>query len=360
MEDIEKLEENTDGIKNLGEREYRSLPLDSYSSIKDFLTNRTKYYKKYILKEKVDETKEQGAEDMRFGNVVDCLKFSPEEFENRYQISTAGVPESPQMLKFINNLHSLCVKNTNEQGVICANLEDLIGDAYVQTGIKRDTLDSWKEKFLIKKEGYDYFIELKDRGNKIVISSEEWKWALDIKDYINKHPFTKNIMNLENSEKYKVFPQFKLTGIIKGMKLKMMEDLVIFNEEKKIITPLDLKVMSNNTIFPYNYIKLKYYIQNGTYVFLLRQNYPEYKVNPITFVTIDKYRQNDPINVRTSEAQFQDALKGFVLDGRKYKGLYQAIEELSWHKESGIWTCDKATHDNHGFSDLVLNNLTED
>ena len=48
-------------------------------------------------------------------------------------------------------------------------------------------------------------------------------------------------------------------------------------------------------------------------------------------------------------------MKGFSIDGRKYKGLLEVIEELKWHQESNIWTTSKEGHLNKGFCDLKLN-----
>lgn len=349
----------------LSEKEYRLLSLNSYSSIKDFIQSRLKYYKKYILHEKVDESKEQEKEDMRFGNICDCLKFTPDEFEDRYIISCANKP-SGQMLEFVEVLHRLVIKNTNEYGVLCGNLVDLIEESYECLVKKsannklRDSLDKFKQRFLEDKEGYDFFLELKERENKIVITVEELEWAQKTVDYMNHHPHTAPIMSLVSNEKYEVVYQIMLKGVINGMEMKMMGDMAIFNKEKMTCQPLDLKVMGNVEMFPYNYLKFKYFIQNGTYTSLLRQNFPEYKIDPLWFVTIDKYKQSDPIIKKTSEKDFQDALGGFTIDGRKYKGLNQAIEELQWHKESGIWTSSKSVHDNHGYEDLVLNGTYSD
>lgn len=345
-------------INNISEREYRLLLLRSYSSVKDFLQSRLKYYKKYILLEKVEDNREQDGDDIRFGSIVDCLKFTPEEFEDKYQISTSEKP-SGQMLSFVEELGKLTKKNTNDFGVVCCDIDLMLNQAYDLVGFKRDKLETIKEKFLVKKEGYDYYLELKDRGDKIVITTEELQWAQGLVEYMNKHPHTRDIMNLVNGDKYKIIDQLKLKGVINGMEFKMMSDRVVFNEIDKVITPLDLKVMGNNEMFPFNYLKLKYYIQNAVYVYLLRQNFPDYKVKPLAFITIDKYRQNDPVIVRTTEKQFQEALNGFSIDGRKYKGLFQAIEELKWHEESGIWTTSKEIHDGKGFIDLRLNNYEE-
>lgn len=346
-------------IQHLTEKEYRKLDIDSYSSVKDYLQSMLKYYKKYILKEKIDDTKTQEDDDIRFGSLTDCLKFTPEQFDSDYVITSATKP-SGQMLDFINELNRLCVKNTNEHGVLCGNIESFIEESYQyleknsKTGKLRDSLDKFKDRFLVNQEGYDYFLELKASNSKIVITPEELEWAQSIVSYINEHPFTRDIMSATTENQYEVIDQLKLTGEINNYPLKMMSDRVIIDHDKKIIYPYDLKVMSNNEIFPYNYLKLKYYVQNAIYTSIIRQNFPTFVVNPMSFVTIHKYKQLDPVVVKTSESQLDDALYGFTVNGRKYKGVYEALEELQWHKTNGIWTTTKTISENHGVSHLVL------
>ena len=50
-------------------------------------------------------------------------------------------------------------------------------------------------------------------------------------------------------------------------------------------------------------------------------------------------------------------MNGFSINGRKYKGVNEALEEMKWHKEKGIWTSPKEIIDNNGFIDLILDNV---
>lgn len=363
-------------IKSLTEKEYRLLDFPSYSSIKDFIRGRLFYYKKYILKEKIVDKLEL-SEDVIFGNLVDTLKFSEDEFDDRFVVATAKKPNG-QLLTFVEGVYKLCADNINEYGIFCGNMNTIFEQEYdnlvqtSKTGKIRDSLDKIKEKFFdippedLKGKEYiptgakEYFDQLRNKGTKALITSSELEWGHSIKDYMNTHPFTRDLMTLQNSSKYEVIDQLKLIGEINGVRVKMMGDRVIFNLSKKIITPLDLKVMTNNTVFPYNYLKLKYYIQNGVYTSILKQNYPEWVVKPLAFITIDKYRKNDPIIFKTSEKQYLESLNGFDIDGRYYKGLKTAVDELNWHISSNIWTSDKAIHDSKGYTDLILLGQTED
>jgi hypothetical protein len=135
---------------------------------------------------------------------------------------------------------------------------------------------------------------------------------------------------------------------IKGFPMKMMSDKIVIDEEKKIVYPYDLKVMGNIDIFPYNYLKLRYYLQLAVYTTLLKQHYKDYTVMPLRFITVDKYRYMDPVLVKTSELDYQSALQGFKLNNHQYKGLYEILEDIQYHKTTNIWTSSKEAQINKG------------
>lgn len=333
------------------EREYRSLDLDSYSSIKAFLDDRKKYFRQYIKKEKINE-KSQESDDMRFGGLVDCILLSLDEFDDRYIVSTSNKP-SGQMLDFVHDMFKQTMAATNEEGVLCRTLEDMIGQAYKTVGFKRDSLEVVTERFLIKKEGWDYYEELRERDNKLVVTAEEVEMAHKVANALEVHPYTRDVIGWKPSDKYKVYNQFIIMSEYRGLPIKCMVDKLILNEEKMQGHPFDLKVMGNIDIFPYNYRNLKYYIQNAVYTTLLREHFPEYKIAPMKFITADKYMYMDPLIVKTSEEQLQDAINGFEYKGMKYTGLDKAVDDLLFHKEREMWTSSREAIETGGI--IALN-----
>lgn len=340
-------------LNGLTEEQYHAFPLDSYSTLKDFLMSFKKYYKKYVSKEGFKEKDNQEHADLRFGSLVDVLKFEPDTFENQYLISTAVVP-SGQMLEFVNKLYSLTKEHTNEYGVLCRDMKLMIEESYNFVGVKKNSLDKFTERFLVDKEGYDYYKELVSRNNKIVISSDEFNWAMSLVEYINKHPFTRDFFGFTTNDRFEVINQYKTIGEINGLRLKGMIDKLIIDHKKKYIRIYDMKVMGSNIMFPYNYLKLKYYIQNAVYTTLIRQEFPDYTVDPIRFITIDKTKQYAPVRVRTTEKQYEDAMNGFEINGRYYPGLMETIKNLLWHKEMEIWDCTQEVYENEGEMELRL------
>lgn len=338
---------------------YRSLDLDSYSTVKAFLDDRKKYYRKYVLKEKVNENATQESDDMRFGSVVDTLLLTPLEFDTKYTIATATKP-SGQMEDFVNNMVKLTLASSNEMGDLTRSIESIMEESYEllvknsANGKLRDSLEKFKERFLIKKEGYDFYFELRERGEKVLITPGELDQANNVVEYLINHPYTRDLLNMITSSRYEVISQKMILGEISGLPMKMMSDRIIIDHDDKSIIPWDLKVMGNIDIFSYNYLKLRYYLQLGVYTTLLRQEYPTYAVEPLRFLKVDKYRYMDPLKVKTSEQHYNDALLGFTINGRRYTGLLEAIEDIKFHKNNGIWTSSREAQEGKGLIDLKL------
>jgi len=92
--------------KTKEEQKYRAIEVDSSSSLKDFALDRRKYYKKHYLREKVEE-KENPAANM--GKLVETLLLEPEEFDNRFYMSSCVAIPTELMLKFVEALHKYTV-----------------------------------------------------------------------------------------------------------------------------------------------------------------------------------------------------------------------------------------------------------
>lgn len=347
-------------IDNKNEREYRAIPCLSYSSIKDFATNRLQFYKKHVSKEKASK---ELSEDMIFGNLVDTLLFSEDDFSNRFIITMAKVTNG-QMLTFAEELAKLTITNTNEHGELCTSLDNLINEAYsfVGFGRKGDTVEKIKEKFLKEKINYDYYEELVNKKNKAVIIAETLEYAQSLVSWIKNHKYTRDILNPSPSKTKIYHKQLMLEGEIRGIPIKMMGDLIEEDTSSMVVTPYDLKVGGNIESFAYQYLKLKYYIQEAVYTTLLRQHYEPlgYTVKPLKFIAIDKFRQVDPIIKSITEQQYFEAMNGFTTKfGKAYKGVDQLLIEIKWHQESQLWTSSKAQYENNGILPLDVDKWEE-
>ena len=90
--------------KTKEERSYRAIETDSSSSLKDFSIDRRKYYKKYVLHEVVDEKDNQAT---NMGKLVETLLLEPEEFDNRFYMSSTVALPTGLMLEFVEALYRI-------------------------------------------------------------------------------------------------------------------------------------------------------------------------------------------------------------------------------------------------------------
>jgi hypothetical protein len=352
----------------LTEAQYRALEIDSYSSIKVFIEDRKKYYKKYVLKEPV---KEPDSQSITFGSLVDCLLFSPDEFDNRFTLAITDVPKG-QYGKLIDELMNVTARSVSEDGEVIRELEEMLEEAYMNVkydrngnvvDFKRDSFDKVKEKFI----GSDleiYYRQLREAHNKEVVESLSVENALKIISELRSNNVTAEIINMEINEKTIVYNQFPIIENLRGLlgeevtdeeaTFKCLIDKLMIDHETKRIYIYDLKtVWDNEGEFINNYFKYKYYIQAAMYWSLVvewakkdpvLQNYAV----AVAFIAVDSNNYKNPlIYFETYEALTQ-GIRGFTLRGKYYPGIVRAIKDMIWHKRTGIWNISKENYENNG------------
>jgi hypothetical protein len=183
--------------------------MDSSSSLKEFSTNRRKYHKKYILSEKVEEEDNKASVT---GRVVETLLLEPEEFDNRFYMSTCMSAPTGLMLDFVTALCDFTVEATDEFGNISRSFEEIAKDAYVKSGFKIK-FDAVINKF----QGSDaelYYNELRTVKGKglTVVTVEDTSNAEKIVEELRTNPITAEIVNLVNSARYSIHNQLQVAG----------------------------------------------------------------------------------------------------------------------------------------------------
>src|SRR6478609_7336213 len=96
------------------EAEYRKIQMDSSSSLKEFSIDRRKYYKKYVLGERVSE--EEDSKASVIGRLVETLLFEKDEFDNRFFMSSTAKSPTGNMLAFVEALYKHTRDNSDENG----------------------------------------------------------------------------------------------------------------------------------------------------------------------------------------------------------------------------------------------------
>jgi hypothetical protein len=327
--------------KTKEEQKYRAIETDSSSSLKDFSVDRRKYYKKYYLRERVEE-KENLATNM--GKLVETLLLEPEEFDNRFYMSSTASMPTGLMLEFVEALYKFTTAATDGFGVIARPFSEIAEDAYQASGFKIS-----KEAVLTKFLGSSaeiYYREIREVRSKnlTVITTQDVTNAERIVEELQNNEFTRDIINMESNDRYTVFNQFQIESyFVDGHEFKSMLDKVIIDHNEKKIYIYDLKcVWSVENFYNEYYLLRRAYIQAFlywravTYLTKLEDTpWYEYEVELPFFIVCAK--------------DMVDAYMGFTHNDREYPGVKLLIDELHWAQENDIWNISKTNYVNKGF-----------
>jgi hypothetical protein len=210
------------GVKDMS---YYEKPAVSASALKKF------EYSPKLFNDMITGTaKGKDTVALSFGRLVHELVLTPEEFDNKYVVSTIDKP-SGQMGElcdalFLNKLYD---EFTDD--------EFIWDNAYSQVGFKRDKIESVKEKFATTgKAYYDFLVA---SIGKQVISKEDLAKA---KDYVERLQGHKGANKLLFTDKGKV--EHEIFWNWQNLDAKSKIDKFIIDEENKIIYLIDLKTTS--------------------------------------------------------------------------------------------------------------------
>jgi hypothetical protein len=340
------------------EANYRALMLDSSSSLKDFSMDRKKYHKKHIMNQVVEEKENQAA---NMGRVVETLLLEPEEFDNRFYMSSCiGMPTG-LMLEFVEALYRETRDATDEFGKVTMTFEELTQLAYIASGFKIK-YEAVLGKFL-DSDAEVYYKEIRKvrTNNLTVVTANDVTTANRIVEELKVNPVTADIVNLVNSKNYTVLNQLQIHNYeVSGHKFKSMLDKVIVDHKSKIIYPYDLKcVWSVEGFYEDYYLYRRAYIQAYLYwhavvslVLDPEGDYYDYKVEFPQFIICDSINYYNPLIYTLTKEDMNDAKNGFSHKGRDYPGVEFLIDELKWAQENDVWNISKTNYVNNGIVNI--------
>lgn len=330
------------------ETEYRAIPIDSSSSLKEFSLDRRKYYKKYYLNEKIEEEDNKAA---TIGRLVETLLLENHEFDNRFSMSSLAKAPTGKMLDFCNALCNRALNNPE-------NLEfkEMAKLAHI------DSTFEWKlDVVLAKFIGTDneiYFKEaLEVRKRKLtIVTLQDIANAEKIVEELKNNEFTADIVNQEsNDDGFLVQNQVQIEGFeIDGLKLKGMMDKIIIDHVNKTIQCYDLKcVWAVESFYEEYYLYRRAYIQAYLYkeaCYKIREDLAldYYTVENPAFLVCDSINYYSPLLYTLNSDDMEDAYKGFEHKNKKYPGVKTIIENLNWAKENNRWNISKSNYENNG------------
>ncbi len=347
--------------KTKEEANYRAIDVDSSSSLKEFSMDRRKYYKKYYLREKVEE-KENLAISM--GKLVETLLLEPEEFDNRFYMSSTVSAPTGLMLEFVEALYKI-TDEAAKDGVVARPMNEMVDEAYKASGFKIS-----KEQVVNKFLGSAaeiYYKEIREVRSKglTIVTSQDITNAERIVEELRNNEFTREIINCESDDRFTVIDQLKIHGyFIDNHKFKSMIDKVIVDHEHKKIYIYDLKcVWSVENFYNDYYLYRRAYIQAYLYwramlwLIMNDENYPwsDYVIQFPRFIVCDSINYYNPLIYTTTSADLINAYEGFMINDREYPGVKELILDLKWAQENDVWAISRKNYRNNGLVTLKSN-----
>lgn len=345
---------------------YRALKALNYSMIVEFEKSPASFVQQFILGQPKEDDEDTAASIL--GNVIDDLLLTyrgnfddfDTNFEKTYALYTGVDVGTKQVFILADELFRITKNHPDEtfmQRIAWAF------DATQKKGkYKGKKLDFAIEDFELNAQGY-FQVKIDNIG-KIVVSEGLLEKGKKIATHTLNDPFTKEIYDFSNehNEQYvklaKVPITFKYTSVDGEMEGKCEVDHMDIDYVNKLIIPMDTKSTYDNTLFPYNYRKNRYYIQNAWYSKGIRHWAHEngldgFTVLPYKFVVTDtSYAKRRPLIYNTSIEMLKKAENGWEEDGRRWKGLHELVNDIIWSNEKGEWGVSKAAFLNNGIIEL--------
>jgi hypothetical protein len=332
---------------------YRAINLDSSSSLKDFSFDRKKYYRKYILGETVEDKDTVAATT---GRIVETLLLEPQEFDNRFYMSSCASAPTGLMLAFVEALYKHTSEATDDHGNVTREFEEIAKDAYTDSGFKIK-FDAVLGKF-VGSDAEIYYNEMrtvKSRGL-TVVTTEDVTNAEKIVEELRTNPVTHEVVTLVNSVRYEIHNQLQVEGYeVEGLTFKSMMDKVVVDHEHKSIQVYDLKcVWSVENFLEEYYLYRRAYIQAYLYFMAarhMRSRFSEmegYQVLPPKFIVCDSTNYYNPLIYTLSYDDLDDAANGFTYKNREYKGVKELIKDLRWALDNNTWNISRQNSEKNG------------
>lgn len=343
------------------EREYRKLPKLSYSNLKSYDADRSKFYREMILGEK---SKEKRSDAMILGDIVHHL-LADREYDEKFHISQANKPTG-MWGDLCDALVERSLQSMNEYREQQDKFVTIFGDALhrVQYNV-RGELVSFKERgkgkgartiedVMTEFEGSDsemYYKDAIENIDKTVVFMSEIEKAEKLVKVTKEDEDLRWLFHPEGN--VETFQELPVEFSIGESEYKCLPDRKHVDHDRKVIDIYDFKTdWDNEEGCENSYVRKGYYLQNGLYHYGVSEwakehDLADYKVNPLTFIWIDSGGFNRPVITETSQDDIDRAWRGFKVRGVQYTGLKTIIANLNWNIETANWRTSKALHESN-------------
>jgi hypothetical protein len=330
------------------EASYRAIVMDSSSSLKEFSQDRKKYYRRYVLGEKIEDDETKAA---TMGRIVETKLMEPELFDDKFFPSVCETTPTEGMLKFVEALYKHTKEATDEEGEVTRSFEEISRDAYADSGYKI-AYEAVMKKFM-GSEAEVYYQEIREVRTKglTVVSVKDVTNAERIVEELQNNPITAPIVNQTKTAKIDVYNQLQVEGYtVHSHLFKSMMDKVIVDHENKIIQIYDLKcTWSVEGFYKEYYLYRRAYIQAFLYWHAGHYHFQDlvdqgYKVEYPRFIVCDSTNYFSPLVYTLDTEDMINAREGFELKGYKYPGVLEVIDDLKWAIANDVWNISRKNH----------------
>jgi len=343
---------------SMTEKEYRQLPYSEYFSA-SFIKMFDKEGPKCLIEKIVYDNKE-----LLKGSIIDSLAFDKNNFENIYYVSSS-IKEPTVTEKTLLDSFKATIE-----------LKDIESPLYIKEGLNLiKNLKLWKnikkEDILIEKLNNPEFKKhLKDlflSEGKIVISGNDYMNSLDTVKNLKNNKFTKEYFESKDIKKKQALFQIPIIFNIQDDKFKCLLDILLIDHTNKQIRAVDLKTgFDTNSSFKYSILKWRYDIQAALYTkalenYIIENDLKDYSIENPIFIYTQVSQPDRPLCFEFNHQVVKAAFRGFKLsNGYKYKGIFELVEEINWHRENEIYNYSKEEYENNGKVDLTLSSMNID
>lgn len=314
-------------------QEYRDLDAVNYSLLSALSIHPSE------AKRMLDGEKKESPE-ISFGSLLDCIMFTKDELNDRFYVS--------KFEKSSDKLGELIDKYIELYGNSVVDTPNVtFRNARLLTARKESNYQmNWKDETVIEKVSPiidSYLQDIYDAKSRTIITNQQLNRAKYIKESLLTNQFTKDYFN----GAYTCLYQEPIIWEENGIKYKTLQDIIVINEEEKIVGTIDLKSFSDN--FKSSYYKYRYYYQGSLYTHGLSHHYPRFDVKSPLFLAADSNNYKKPVLYQMSQNHIAIAKHGGRFEtGHYVKGWQQLAEELLWHKKNDIWDYTYEQYNNHG------------
>lgn len=345
---------------------YRALKALNYSMIVEFEKSPASFVQQFILGQEKEDDEDTSATIL--GNVIDDLLLTykgdfdafDSNFDKTYALYTGVDVGTKQVFILADELFRLTKKHPDE--TFAQRMAWAFDSVQKKGKYKGKKLEVAMQDFDDNATGY-FQVKIDNIG-KIVVSEGLLEKGKKIASLTLNDDFTKKIYDFSNEhdEEYikmaKVPITFKYQNDDGEMEGKCEVDHMDIDYKNKMIFPMDTKSTYDNTLFPYNYRKNRYYIQNAWYSKGIRHWAHEngmdgFTIAPYQFIVTDtSYARRRPLIYNTSVEMLRKAENGWEQDGRWWKGMLELVNDIIWSNEKGEWGVSKAAFLNNGIINL--------